>query len=147
MDGTGTAFADQGGHANGCGIPSAASAIQATVTSVAASASGFMKAYPAGTSAPGATFLNYAKPNSVGDSGSITLCGATCGSDINISNYGASTNVVIDVQGYYVKPLWAFVEGDDTSGANILRNNSRAVRVERLNSPGLYVVHFDRVTC
>jgi len=43
VDGAGSTFADQGGHADGCGIPSAASAIQATVTAVSATGNGSLK--------------------------------------------------------------------------------------------------------
>jgi len=140
VDGAGSTFADQGGHADGCGIPSSASAIQATVTAVSATGNGSLKAYPAGATAPTATFMNYTKTFNVSNGGSITLCGSKCAADINITNSGYTTHIVIDVQGYYVKPMWVSVK-DDAAGTILA--GSRVVKVEPLNT-GIYVVHFDR---
>jgi len=140
VDGTGSVFGDQGGHASGCGIPSAATAIAATVTAVGATGNGFMKVYPAGTAAPAATFLNDTKTFNISNSGSLTLCGSTCAADINVSNYGSAANVVIDVAGYYIKPMFAYIHEDGTLG-----QNSRVTSVNRVGGAASpYRVFFDR---
>jgi len=84
--------------------------------------------------------MNYTKTFNVSNGGNITLCGSKCAADINITNSGYTTHIVIDVQGYYVKPMWAYVNADGTLGAN-----SRAVSVRHLSDhEAPYVVTFDR---
>ncbi|MCU1496076.1 MAG: hypothetical protein JWM47_29 [Acidimicrobiales bacterium] len=98
--GTGGGFAAQGGAAGGCGIPGGARAVEASVTAVSPSANGFFRAWPAGTTAPNATFLNFTKLQSITNTGAISLA-ATGTQDLTVKNFGATTHYVIDIQGYY----------------------------------------------
>ena len=132
-----TGFVPQGGKSGGCGIPAAASAVQVTITAVGPTGNGFLKAYPYGTSAPNATFLNFTRSFNVSGSGSVKLCSGSCSRDMRIANYGRSTNVVIDVQGYYIPPMFAYVGADGT-----LQQHSRVTGATR--SGGYYYVSFDR---
>jgi len=138
--GTGTAFANQGGKANGCGIPAAASSIQATITAVAATGSGYLKAYT-GSAVPQATFLNFTKLFNISNGGAVAVCAAACASDVRISVYGHSTNVVVDVQGYYIKPMFAYVR---YAGGLLPGRSSRVVGASYDSATGIYRVQFDR---
>lgn len=134
--GTGAIFASQGGKAGGCGIPTTASGIQMTVTSVSATGTGFIRAYPAGASEPTASFMNYGDQFNTSGSGAVKLnVGAT---DFRFRNYGSTTHIVIDVQGYYVPPTWVKVASDGTylGGARV----NQTVRT----GVGSYRVQFDR---
>jgi len=133
-----TGFAPQGGKSGGCGIPAAASAVQVTITAVGATGNGFLKAYPYGASTPNATFLNFTRSFNVSGAGSVKLCSGSCSRDMRIANYGRSTNAVIDVQGYYIPPIFAYVSYSGT-----LEAHSRASGVTRTDV-GVYQVSFDR---
>jgi hypothetical protein len=135
-------FGIQGGNPGGCGIPNAATAIEATITAVDAG-SGFLRAWPANLAQPNATFMNYGPGLNVSNTGTITLCGYTGGGcvgnqDLNLRAYGSATHLVIDVAGYYVPPMSAVV---NFNGA--LSRNSRAVASVR-GAVGAYTVTFDR---
>jgi hypothetical protein len=101
VTGTGSAFAAQGGKAGGCGIPTTAVAVEAAITAVSPTAAGFLRAWPAGSPAPTATFLNFAKGTSTTNAGSLAI--ATTGTQhLQVRNASAGANhFVIDVQGYY----------------------------------------------
>jgi len=135
--GTGTAFAAQGGDADGCGIPLAAVSIQTTITAVGATGAGFLKAYP-GVTAPTATFLSYPKGASTSNGGAVGICGQLCFGDITLAVYGHPTQVVIDVQGYYIPPMWVGVGADGKLFAG-----SRAKLTQRV-AVGQYKITFAR---
>lgn len=102
VTGTGGEFAAQGGRSNGCGIPAGASAVEASVTAVSPTrANGFVRIWPAGEPVPGATFLNYTRGQSTTNTGAVGLAPAGT-SHLSLRNFGGSSNIVIDVQGYYV---------------------------------------------
>jgi hypothetical protein len=138
-----TTFVTQGGNPGGCGIPNGATAIEATITAVNADDGGYLRAWPANLVEPNATFLNYTPSFNVGNTGTITLCGANglaCNTnqDLNLkTNFGA-THLVIDVAGYYQQPLSANV----SSAGSVVRG-SRGANATRM-SLGTYRVGFDR---
>ncbi|HEY3629325.1 MAG TPA: hypothetical protein VGL21_00445 [Jatrophihabitantaceae bacterium] len=135
---TGTfGFSPQGGVSGGCGIPTAATAIQVTVTAVSATGPGYLRAYPANASAPNATFLNYTNAFNTSGSGSVTL-GTGGGYHFKVTNYARATHLVVDVQGYYIKPMWALIAPDGH-----LIKGSRATQLPK-SSAGFYSVAFDR---
>jgi hypothetical protein len=140
--GSDTTFTTQGGNAGGCGIPNSASAIEATVTAID-SGSGFLRAWPASTAQPNATFLNYDSAFNISNTGTITLCGSnglSCQSnkDLNLQAYGSATDIVIDVAGYYQPPMGAVV-----TSAGVISRGSRATASQR-DGAGVYRVTFDR---
>lgn len=95
----------------GCDLPATVSAVQATVTAVDPSAGGYLRAYPSGTSTPGATFLNYGAHRSIGGTGAIETSNLQAdGSRLTLRTYGGPTHVVVDITGYYVPPS-ATVDG------------------------------------
>lgn len=98
----GPQFAAQGGVANGCGIPAGTTAVELSITAVGPSGNGFVRAFPHGQSAPNATFLSYSAGEGVTNTGTVTLTGTDSGVDLSVLNLGASTNIVIDVFGFFI---------------------------------------------
>lgn len=103
-DADGSNFSPQGGSATGCGVPfGAATAIAATITIVNTSASGFLAAFGLGV-IPNASVINW-------DHANATLANTTVipivnggGDDFSIYCFG-TTNVIVDVLGYFAPPV------------------------------------------
>ncbi len=129
-------LAAQGGNPAGCGIPAAAVAIQANVVAVGSAGSGFLKVYPAGAPAPAASFLNFRDGKAVANGGAITV--DTSGAKHFTVLTSRTSHVVVDVSGYFIKPMWALVAGNGD-----LQLGSRTTAASRL-TPGTYEVDFDR---
>ena len=130
-------FAPQGGLSGGCGIPVGAKAVSATITAVSPSARGYVRAWPAGGAEPTATALNYAAA-SIGTGTTVALRSGA-GTDVTIKNYGGPTHIVIDVNGYYLPQLTAYISSDGT----VLDQSGRLVSATR-NSTGTYTLVWDR---
>lgn len=142
--GSGSTFAAQGGKSGGCGIPaSGVFAIELTATAVAATGNGFLRIFP--ESMPNATFMNTTAAFNVSNSGTVGLCGVAApfclvNKDITVKNFTSSTDLVIDVQGYYIQPMAAQV-----NAAGTLIRGSRVVSAGLGTSgTGTYLVKFDR---
>ena len=133
-------FAAQGGKPGGCGVPPTAVAVEATLTAVSATGTGFVRAWASGQPEPAAAFLNYIKGFNASNTGAIAICNVSCGqaSDMRVRVLNASTHLAIDVQGYYVKPMAAVV---NSNGALVL--GSRVISTSR-PLQGQYLVKFDR---
>jgi hypothetical protein len=85
-------------------VPDTAVAVEASITAVAPTGSaGFLRAWPADTTAPTATFLNYLNGQSITNTGAIPI-GPTTPGDITIRNFVGTAHYVIDLQGYYATP-------------------------------------------
>lgn len=141
VSGSGATFAAQGGTAGGCGIPGWSTAIEVTITAVDAQ-SGFLRAWPANGSQPSGTFMNYDDAFNVSNTGAVGINGCTSicliNTDLRVRTYGNPTHVVIDVNGYYIRPMAAVVASD----GNLIDSN-RASDANRL-AQGQYEVIFDR---
>jgi hypothetical protein len=136
--GSGT-FASQGGSTSGCKIPAGATAIQATITAVA-TGSGYVKAYAAGASEPATSFLNFASTINAAVGGVIPIRGATAPA-FTLKSFGATTDLVIDVTGYFSRPLWARINSDGTVAAQ----SGAVISVTKLTAFGdYYNVRFNR---
>jgi hypothetical protein len=130
-------FAPQGGKSGGCGIPVGAVSIAAVMTAVTPTNAGFIRAWPNGQAEPTATILNYgATSNGTGSNLTISTTGAIA---LEVKNYGGPTHLVIDVQGYYAKPLAGMISSSGTpyAGSSRIVSSSRA-------AAGVYDVVFDR---
>jgi len=80
-----------------CGIPANAVAISVNLTAVGFTGAGDLRAYPAGGALPAASILNYSLEN-IANSAEVPLGAAGIAIRCDVS----ATNVVIDVNGYYV---------------------------------------------
>jgi hypothetical protein len=128
-----TGFTGQGGHATGCNVPAAATAVAATVVAVDETGPGFLVGWPTGSQQPGSSFMNYAGTSLV-SSGATLSINQTLSMTAGVSR----TDVVIDIDGYYLTPMWAQVNSSGT-----LIQGSRVTGTSHL-STGEYEVDFDR---
>ncbi|CAN5506096.1 hypothetical protein BH10ACT1_BH10ACT1_11710 [soil metagenome] len=99
--GTGAGFAVQGGKSGGCAVPADATAVEASVTAVGPSATGFARLWPAGSTEPTATFLNFTEGQSITNTGAIPLSTAAGAADVSLRNYAPASGYVVDIQGYF----------------------------------------------
>jgi hypothetical protein len=132
-----TAAASQGGQ-SGCRFSTRASAVEATITVVGASANGILKAYPSNQSEPKATLLNFGTAFNASATGAVPICTAVAcpsGRDLTVRVHGSAVHVVIDVSGYYVQPLYASVSADGHGGGSQVASTSHL-------STGNYSVEF-----
>jgi hypothetical protein len=82
-----------------CGIPATAKAVSFNITAAAATAPGNLRVYPAGTTTPGASTLNFVAGQNRANNGIVRL-GA--GGDLAIYSAPSGTvHVVLDVNGYF----------------------------------------------
>lgn len=135
-------LAAQGGQAAGCGIPAAASGIEASISATFNQGAGYVRAYPAGQGEPQATFLNYTAAGASTNTGAVTITPGG-GNAFTIKNYGSATDVVVDVQGYYIRPLYVLVNPNGS-----VQGSSRLNGIQKQGT-GLYLVDFqvDTDTC
>jgi hypothetical protein len=92
-------FAPQGGTSGGCGIPVGATALAATFLVVGPSGGGRVHAWPNGQAEPNATTYYYG--SHTGSSGTTVSINAASAYALKVRNYSATTDLVIDVTGYY----------------------------------------------
>lgn len=137
-------FEDFGGEPTSCGVPDTASAVQVNLVAKNASANGFLRLFPFDSVMPTAAFVAYTPGVNIANSGVVKLCRNTDGSlcDFDFSVFTSRTSdVIVDVMGYYEGPLSARVNDDGTVNAISLA----VVAVETDNVvPGYYKVVFDR---
>jgi hypothetical protein len=129
-------FQPQGGTTGGCGVPLGATAVAATVLSVNSTATGRITAYPSAAAAPTATTLYFSKgvTTSTGTTLSLTTGAAK---QLAIKSY-ATTDVVIDVSGYYIPQIHAAL----ASGGGVYAGSPRVLSSTRLGT-GSYRVQLD----
>jgi hypothetical protein len=131
-----TGFPAQGGTSGGCGVPDGALAAELTIISASASGPGLLRAYPFG-GVPTATILAYQSGANLLNTGTIALCDGTCASDLTIKSFQANTQVIVDVNGYYMPNRFAVVAADGTLGS------SAGVVSSARTATGVYEVTFD----
>lgn len=102
----------QGGSASGCGVPYGyASAVMLNLTAVGPDGTGYLRAWPAGTSAPNATVLNYSPALNASNAVNLPMCdpytdSTECGSgDVTVRAFVSNVDVVGDVVGYFAPSL------------------------------------------
>jgi hypothetical protein len=141
-----TGFAAQGGNASGCGIPPAATAVAANLTANGPSVGGYLRAWPSTISTePNATVLTYlAGPGNI--SGATLSIAPGVAQSLTVRNHSGTTDLVIDVTGYYEPQMHGMVSpsstSDSTHNAPIFAGSSRIVSATN-PSTGVYVVTFD----
>lgn len=130
-------FTPQGGTSGGCGVPEGARAAVVTILALDPSKAGRLKAWPAGSSEPTAATLYYG--SSTTSTGQTVTLRSGAGTDLTIRNFTATTDVVIDVTGYYVLQMTAYV----SSAGTMIDQSGRATAVTR-TAVGSYQVTWDR---
>ena len=139
---TGTfGFSPQGGKAGGCGIPDAAKAVSINAVLVSPSKAGGLRIWPAGQAEPTANFLNYGNFTMSG-SGIVAVTASAAGSNITVKNYSSSTNLVLDISGYYLPEIAGMI-APGANGAGSVYAGTGIVSVSN-PSAGIYYVTVDR---
>ena len=136
---TGTSgFMPQGGKNGGCGIPTGASAIAASLTAPTPAHLGAIRAWPNGQAEPTATVLAYSA-GITASTGATLAISATGPRELRIKNYRGPTNLFVDVTGYYDVQISGAISSGGTIGAG-------AVGIVSVvhNSNGVYQVTVDR---
>lgn len=84
-------------------VPANASAVVLNVTEASATMSGYLTVYPAGVTRPTASSLNFlATSGSVSNLVQLSLGStSTCAGCVDVFNFRGSTNIVVDVEGYF----------------------------------------------
>ena len=114
-----TGFPSQGGKTGGCAIPAAATAITASLTATAPAAAGYLHAWPTGQTEPNATLLNYGTSSAT--AGQVVPLAAASPTPLTVKNYAGTTHLIVDVTGYYVPAIEAFIQPDSTIGSSTSR--------------------------
>ncbi|QLQ09140.1 MAG: hypothetical protein HZY75_00625 [Nocardioidaceae bacterium] len=139
-----TGFAAQGGKATGCGIPTTATAVVVNLWAAKPKAAGNLKAWAAGGTEPTGSSLFYTK-SSTGTVQQVTVpIRSGAAKHLAIRNFKAKTHLVLDVTGYYVPPMYAYIGSSGT----ILDQSGRLVSATRTGT-GTYTLVWDRdiTTC
>lgn len=133
-----TGFAPQGGTTGGCGIPVGATAALLSVTTTGGTKTGYFTGYPTGDPVTNG-FVNISPGRNERASGTFALA-ASGAKPFTVKNTSSGpSHIVIDVQGYLVKPMSVLVRIDGTAG----QGTSRVVSTT-LAAPGTYDITFDR---
>lgn len=129
-------LASQGGQAAGCGIPVAASAVEVAVSATANQGAGYVRAWPAGQSEPQATFLNYTAAGATTNTGTLAVTAGGANA-LMLKNYLSTTHLIMDVQGYYVRSMYALINANGS-----LQGYSRLTSVSKVGT-GQYRLSFE----
>jgi len=82
--------------------------------------------------------MNYTNAFNANGSAALTISAAATTGDFRATNFAKTTDIVIDIQGYYIKPMIALV---DRIGRLVI--GSRLIASRRIGT-GDYVVTSDR---
>jgi hypothetical protein len=134
-----TGFTAQGGKTTGCGIPAGAQSVALTATALTPQGAGGLTFYPVGSARPLSRALTI--NNGVSVSGSSDLVIGT-GGKIDVYNAASgSTQLLLDVNGYYTQQLAALIYTG--SGAYAYSGTNHVVSVAHI-STGTADVTLDR---
>jgi hypothetical protein len=100
-------YRSQGGSIVGCGIPSTARSVFFNIVVVTPTSSGFVRAWPSGTSIPNASILNFSNLPGLNQANGVVLpvCEpfvSSCTTDLNVQIDQSPAALVIDILGYYL---------------------------------------------
>jgi hypothetical protein len=125
-------IAEQGGKADGCGIPAGATSITAILSAVSPAGSGYMQVWAAGSEKPNATLLLYG--TSTTGSGAHTPMRSGADTNLSVENHGGPSDLIIDVTGYYAPQMFAAISGG--AGTHTSRLLSATLESQGLSPDG-----------
>ena len=129
-------FVGQGGVNGGCGIPNGATAATFSFTTTESSGKGRLNAWPNGQAESLSTVLSYTNANKVTSNPTVALQ-LTGSPHLRVRNYDYSTHLVVDVTGYYIGQMYAYVNPSGT-----VLQGSRVTGVTK-GGVGVYTLTFD----
>jgi hypothetical protein len=103
----GSGLSPQGGSPAGCGVPAEALGVEMSVTTPAPPGTGFLRAWPADASPPNATMVNFTAAQGTTNTGAVRLASAPGDDDLTVGVFGSTSNVIVDVQGFFVSQTWS----------------------------------------
>jgi hypothetical protein len=107
-------FESQGGLSGGCPIPSDATSVTLLVTTSNQSAAGTLRIGPGDATPPAATAASFSKQTSNTTGETQFLSGPGASPDLRVRAMGATTDLEIDVTGYYTNQPHLIVLADGT---------------------------------
>lgn len=129
-------LAGQGGRADGCGVPADATAVEASVSAVTPTGTGYVRAWPTGVAPAAATFLNYSPAQGTTNTGALAIGGGAA-PGVTVRNFAGRSDYVIDVQGYFADP--DTVEGSlyvPVTPCRVVDTRSQGLFAPRFLGPG-----------
>lgn len=84
-----------------CGVPADAKAVWANVTVIQPSAGSWLTLWPAGTSRPYASFMNFTAADLALANGGVLALSTTTSPDLAVYNNLGTVHLIIDVGGYF----------------------------------------------
>ncbi|BDV29432.1 hypothetical protein [Microbacterium terricola] len=133
-------FSPQGGTSGGCGVPTGAVSAVVNILAYHPSGAGRIKAWAPATPEPSGAVLWYPKSTTGGtvQQANVKLRSGA-GTDLALSNTGGPTEVLIDVVGYYVPQLQAYI----SSSGTVIDQSGRLVSATKTGT-GTYTLVWDR---
>jgi len=99
-------FGAQGGDTGNCGIPANPAAVALNLTVVNPGGGGNLIAYPTGGTVPNTSTLNFQNGTTVlANAAIIPACTPNCANQVTVKTNGPSTDLVIDIVGYFAAPV------------------------------------------
>jgi hypothetical protein len=98
-------YATQGGFAGSCGIPIAPAAVAINVTSTGQAGLGNLRVVEVGGGIPTVSLLNYSPGVNLANAAVARSAGTLGGVNIFIYSGGSTSQVVVDIMGYYAAPV------------------------------------------
>jgi hypothetical protein len=138
---TATDFSAQGGTGTSdCGIPNNPSALMLNVTVVSPTAGGFLTVFPFGTTQPLASNLNYGVGTVAGNEIAAKMTIGSATDEFSVFAFG-STNIVVDVVGYFMAPVVTAVDCTTVSSAPVdIPNTGHAFEADAPACPVTYAL-------
>jgi hypothetical protein len=100
---TATDFTAQGGDATNCNLPENVSAITVKVAASSPLFNGYLTVFPSNEARPFASSLNYIANAVTSNESHFRVCRPSCPTQFSVYTF-AQTDVVIDVNGYFMEP-------------------------------------------
>ena len=138
---TSTNFSAQGGTSSSdCGIPANPSALMINVTVVSPTAPGYLTVFPFGTTQPLASNLNYGIGTVAGNEIAAKMTIGSATDEFSVFAFG-STNIVVDVVGYFMAPQATAVDCTTVSSLPVaVPNTGVAVEADAPSCPTNYTL-------
>lgn len=133
--GSGGSFGSQGGTANGCGVPSAATAVTASISAVDPTGSGLVRTGIYGQQQQ-STVLQYQARTGTTNTGAVTLTDR----HVDLEATTGGPHVVVDVSGYYLPQPTPYI-----GGTTRLTNASSDSTAPKISADGRYVAYLTLV--
>lgn len=140
----GTDISGQGGTSGGCGVPLDAAAVHMNFVAVSATGAGNLKGAAFGQPIPTTgSIINYASVSGLAIANGVNMpvCLSLCGYEFELQANVSSTQVVVDVLGYFRKHRGGFLH--TTTVANVSGSTTEMDNAATNNNPNalLFITH------